>query len=76
MMASSVDDGSPIDLHGKLAAIELLIGSLVAGIYFVFSQLGVMAALWWKLVLAAQILVSIVLFFSLCDESAVAQALG
>ncbi len=57
------DDGSPIDFHGKLAAIELAIGLLVAGIYYVFSQLGVMANSLWKWVAIAQICVSTVLFF-------------
>ncbi|WP_155640099.1 hypothetical protein [Burkholderia territorii] len=58
----SVDDGSPIDFHGKLAAIELAIGLLVAGIYYVFSQLGVMAASVWKLIVIVQLFVSTILF--------------
>ncbi|VWB38921.1 hypothetical protein BLA24064_01713 [Burkholderia latens] len=43
--------------------IELAIGMLVAGIYYVFSQLHVMAAWVWKVVLVMQCFVSIVLFF-------------
>jgi len=57
-----VDDGSPIDFHGKLAAIELAIGLLVAGIYYVFSQLGVMADSLWKSIIVVQFCISIVLF--------------
>ncbi len=67
MMESNVDgppvgDGSPIDFHGKLAAIELAIGLLVAGIYYVFSQLGVMADSLWKSIVVVQFCISIVLF--------------
>ncbi|MGU3778780.1 hypothetical protein [Burkholderia metallica] len=57
-----VDDGSPIDFHGKLAAIELAIGLLVAGIYYVFSQLNVMADSLWKSIVVVQFCISIVLF--------------
>ncbi|PXX27590.1 MULTISPECIES: hypothetical protein [Burkholderia] len=60
---SDIDDGSPIDLHGKLAAIELVFGLLVAGMYYVFSQLGVMADFLWKLMLVVQVFVSAVLLF-------------
>ncbi|RQR27511.1 hypothetical protein DIE23_26880 [Burkholderia sp. Bp9143] len=63
MMKSDIDDSSPIDFHGNLAVIELAIGMVVAGIYYVFSQLGVMAAWVWKLMLVLQFLVSIVLSF-------------
>lgn len=62
-MKSDLDDGSPIDLHGRLAVIGLALGMLVAGIYYVFSQLGVVAAWVWKLVLVVQCFVSIVLSF-------------
>lgn len=62
IIRSDVDEGSPIDLHGKLAAIELVFGLLVAGMYYVFSQLGVMADFLWKLVLVIQVFVSVVLF--------------
>ncbi|WP_141727472.1 hypothetical protein [Burkholderia seminalis] len=57
-----VDDGSPIDFHGKLAAIELAIGLLVAAIYYVFFKLGVMADLLWKSIVVVQFCISIVLF--------------
>ncbi|WP_143060040.1 hypothetical protein [Burkholderia contaminans] len=60
--SNPVDDGSPIDFHGKLAAIELAIGLLVAGIYYVFSQLGVMADSLWKSIVIVQFCISIVLF--------------
>ncbi|MBK1823918.1 hypothetical protein [Burkholderia orbicola] len=58
----AVDDGSPIDFHGKLAVIELAIGLLVAGIYYVFSQMGVMSGSLWKSVVIVQLCVSAVLF--------------
>ncbi|WP_155740141.1 hypothetical protein [Burkholderia territorii] len=62
MTKSNLDDGSPIDLHARLAVIELVLGTLVAGVYYVFSQLGVVAPWVWKLVLAVQCFVSIVLY--------------
>lgn len=62
-MTCDLDDSSPIDFHGKLAVLELMVGSLLAGVYFTLSQLGVMAAPVWKLALAVQLFVSIGLFF-------------
>ncbi|OXI27420.1 hypothetical protein [Burkholderia sp. AU15512] len=60
-MTIDLDDASPIDFHGKLAVLELVVSSLVAGGYFVFSQFGVVAASLWKLVLAVQLFVSTVM---------------
>lgn len=61
-MKSDVDDGSPIDLHRSVAVIGLAIGMLVAGIYYVFSQLGVVTSWLWRVMVIAQCFVSIVLY--------------
>lgn len=55
------DDGSPIDLHGRIAVFQLILGSLVACSYFVLSQIGVMPASLWKCVLAVHLVASIIL---------------
>jgi hypothetical protein len=62
-MTIDLDDASPIDFHGKLAVLELVASSLLAGGYFVFSQFGVIATSLWKLVLVIQLFVSTVLIF-------------
>ncbi|MBZ5795145.1 hypothetical protein K8353_33995 [Burkholderia contaminans] len=62
-MTSDLDDGSPIDSHGRMAVFELILGALVACLYFALSQMGVMAASLWKWVLALHLAVSIILFF-------------
>ncbi|WP_157776356.1 hypothetical protein [Burkholderia stabilis] len=59
----SVGDGSPIDMHGKLAVLELAVSMIVVAMYYVLSKMGVMAASLWKSVLLAQIFVSIVIYF-------------
>ncbi|VWD50347.1 hypothetical protein [Burkholderia contaminans] len=61
MIQSDVEDGSPIDLHGKLAGLELVLGLLVSGGYYVLSQFNVMPGFLWGLVLIVQAIVSIVL---------------
>jgi hypothetical protein len=61
-MTFDVDDGSPIDFHGRMVVFELILGSLVACLYFMLSKFGVMATSLWKWVLAAHFVVSIVLY--------------
>lgn len=58
----SADGGSPIDMHGKLAVLELAVSMIVVAMYYVLSQMGVMAASLWKSVLLAQVFVSIAIY--------------
>lgn len=50
-MTFDPEDGSSIDLHGKLAVIELVLGLLVSVEYSVLSRFNLMSGFLWGPVL-------------------------